>query len=89
MDNQAKGFAELASGLADRTARLAGSADEAMHEGFSRYIEAQKATISEAERISSSVSEEIETLAKSRFEAALKEGKKAIAEAFATQGVSL
>ncbi len=89
MDNQGKAFAELATGLAEKTTRLASKADEALQQGFSQYIEAQKATISEAERISHAVADEIETLAKTRFESALEDGKKAIAEAFATQGVNL
>ena len=89
MDNQGKAFAELATGLAEKTTRLAVKADEALQQGFSQYIEAQKATISEAERISHAVADEIETLAKTRFESALEDGKKAIAEAFATQGVNL
>ncbi len=89
MDNQGKAFAELATGLAEKTTRLAAKADEALQQGFSQYIEAQKATISEAERISHAVADEIETLAKTRFESALEDGKKAIAEAFATQGVNL
>lgn len=89
MDNQGKAFAELATGLAEKTTRLAAKADEALQQGFSQYIEAQKATISEAERISHAVADEIETLAKTRFESALEDGKKAIADAFATQGVNL
>lgn len=89
MDNQGKAFAALATGLAEKTTRLAGKADEALQQGFNEYIGAQKATIQEAERLTNEVAGEIESLAKTRFETALEEGKKAIAEAFATQGVSL
>ena len=89
MDKVEEQLASVCEKLKRKTEYLSSTADEAMHEGFTRYINAQKATIQDAERIAGEVVDSTETLAKSRLEKALAKANEELNSAFREEGVRL
>ena len=89
MDKVEEQLASVCEKLKRKTEYLSSTADEALHEGFTRYINAQKATIQDAEKVAGEVVASTETLAKSRLEKALAKAKEELNKAFLEEGVRL